>query len=556
MLERVIENWLDNVTERSFENSFCHMLAYKGYTVLHKTRHTGLEMGKDIIAIAEDGVPCVFQLKTAVNGTIKQRYWTKEIQHQVLTMITARPIHPALENYSYHRSYFVTNGKIEEEVSRQIDDLNRGFQDSGYEHRKLEVIVKGQLLAWAKELETNLWPSELTDIRLLLELFLKDGKDVLDKSKLSRLLETCIDFEEKPNKQQSKRAISSLALLNAVAMSNYSNSKNYVAEIEAWMIYISYLFAYVEKWRITKNIWSEEFNIAKNYIYQLLGELYEEIKSSRYYIEGDPIAEPFYIYRIRITYLISLMSIFSLWIRHENIDDNEETIEFCREFCLENKDYMLLWGEAAVPQFLSFYWHYNKIDSTISPSFFLLNIIREIIRLNKPKKSPKKPTEQGNILGKSYYSPLIDGLANVYYDSSDLLPYLLQINDEPMEDHFLACSNTLWALIAIYVRLNFQRPVFEFWKDATYISKVEFQPKYKWHFFRWRNKEGKELVEQQRHRQNWFELRKQAQQVTDNNIPEKLKKEPVLFLLFLCVYPHRITTSIVKWLDNKSLEID
>ena len=432
MLERVIENWLDNVTERSFENSFCHMLAYKGYTVLHKTRHTGLEMGKDIIAIAKDGIPCVFQLKTAVNGTIKQRYWTKEIQHQVLTMITARPIHPALKNYSYHRSYFVTNGKIEEEVSRQIDDLNRAFQDGGYEHRKLEVIVKGQLLAWAKELETNLWPLELTDIRLLLELFLKDGKDVLDKSKLSQLLETCIDFEEKPNTQQSGRAISSLALLNSIAISNYSNSKNYVAEIEAWMIYISYLFAYVEKWEIKENIWSEEFNIAKNYIYQLLGELYKELKSSEYYIEGNPITEPFYIYHIRITYLISLMSIFSLWSKYQNVDDHEETEEFRREFCLKNKDYMLLWGEAAIPQFLSFYWYYNKIDATISPSIFLLSIIRTIIKLNKPKNS----TEQGNILGKHNYSQPTDGLANVYYDSNDLLPYLLQINDEPMEDHF------------------------------------------------------------------------------------------------------------------------
>ena len=125
MLERVIENWLNNVTERSFENSFCHMLAYQGYTVLHKTRHTGLEMGKDVIAVAEDGVPCVFQLKTAVNGTIKQRYWTDNIQNQVITMINTKPIHPALKDYSHHRSYFVTNGKIEEEVTRQIDDLNR-----------------------------------------------------------------------------------------------------------------------------------------------------------------------------------------------------------------------------------------------------------------------------------------------------------------------------------------------------------------------------------------------------------------------------------------------
>ncbi len=548
MLERVIENWLNNVTERSFENSFCHMLAYQGYTVLHKTRHTGLEMGKDVIAVAEDGVPCVFQLKTAVNGTIKQRYWTDNIQNQVITMINTKPIHPALKDYSHHRSYFVTNGKIEEEVTRQIDDLNRRFEAQGCNHEKLEVIVKGQLLAWAKELETNLWPSELTDVQLLLELFLEDGKDVLNKAKLSRLLEACVNFETPPNRQESKRTVSSLALLNALAVSNYSNSENYVAEIEAWMIYTSYLFAYAEKWKIGKKIWSEEFNIAKNYIGQLLGELYKEVKSSEFYIEGDPSTEPFVIYSIRITYLISFMSIFSLWAEHENFDDNEEINEFCREFCLKNKDYMLLWGEAAVPQYLSFYLYYSKIDATPAPSNFLLGAIGQIIALNKPKNLPK----QENVFRRKehLYLPQNDGIANAYYNSNELLPYLLGINDQPIEDHFLERSQTLWALIEIYVRLNFQGPVFMFWKDATYISEIEFKPKYKWHFFRWKNDEG-EVMEEQKNGQKWSELRKQVQEVNYRNIPEQFKKEPILFLLFLCVYPHRISTSVVKWLDSE-----
>ena len=557
MLERIIENWLDNVTERSFENSFCHMLSYQGYTVLHKTRHTALEMGKDIIAIAEDGIPCVFQLKTAVNGTIKQSYWTNELQQQIFTMIITKPIHPTLKNYKYHRSYFVTNGKIEEEVSIQIDSLNRKFEADGHENRRLDVILKGQLLAWAKELETSLWPSELTDVKLLLELFLEDGRDILDKSKLSQLLEACIDFKKKPGKPKSKRTVSSLALLTAIATSNYSNSKNHVAEIEAWMIYISYLFAYAEKWGIAKKTYREEFNIAKNYIYQTLRELYKEIKSSEYYIEGDVIAEPFYIYRIRITYLISLMSIFSLWVKYENVDDNEEINEFCREFCLKNRDYMFLWGEAAIPQHLSFYWYYNKIDATLLPPFFLLNTIKEIVSLNKPKNRPKQENiEIENIEIKKGYFPPDDGLANVYYDSKSLLPYILQMSDEPIEDCFLGHSYTLWALIEIYVRLNFKRAVSLFWKDATYICKVEFKPKYKWHFFIWKNDEGQELVEYPKHKQQWPELRKQAQEIDHKNIPEKFKKEPILFLLFLCVFPHRISTSIVKWLDSEILESD
>ena len=49
--ERILENWLDSSNERTFEVPFCFMLLSQGYTVIHMTRHSSMEMGKDIIAI-------------------------------------------------------------------------------------------------------------------------------------------------------------------------------------------------------------------------------------------------------------------------------------------------------------------------------------------------------------------------------------------------------------------------------------------------------------------------------------------------------------------------
>jgi hypothetical protein len=39
------------------------MLVAEGYTIVHLSRHSPIEMGKDIIAIDKDGIPCAFQLK-------------------------------------------------------------------------------------------------------------------------------------------------------------------------------------------------------------------------------------------------------------------------------------------------------------------------------------------------------------------------------------------------------------------------------------------------------------------------------------------------------------
>ena len=87
MLERVIENWLDKTTERSFQQPYCYMLSAEGHTIIHLTRHCGMELGKDIITIAPDGTPCVFQLKT---GNISLSRWQTKVSPQTFDLILGK----------------------------------------------------------------------------------------------------------------------------------------------------------------------------------------------------------------------------------------------------------------------------------------------------------------------------------------------------------------------------------------------------------------------------------------------------------------------------------
>jgi hypothetical protein len=66
---------LDSASERSYQGPFCQILSARGYTVLHSTRHAPIEFGKDVIAIAPDGVPCAYppdKTEKAVETVIKQ----------------------------------------------------------------------------------------------------------------------------------------------------------------------------------------------------------------------------------------------------------------------------------------------------------------------------------------------------------------------------------------------------------------------------------------------------------------------------------------------------
>ena len=141
------------------------MLSAHGHTIIHSTRHCGMEMGKDIITVGPDGTPCAFQLKT---GNISLAKWRNEISAQIDDLVFGKISHPSLENSKHHKSFLVTNGRIEEEVSRAIDDRNRSWNDINPCFR-LRTVVRGELLEKAQNLGTDLWPSELTDIRACLK---------------------------------------------------------------------------------------------------------------------------------------------------------------------------------------------------------------------------------------------------------------------------------------------------------------------------------------------------------------------------------------------------
>lgn len=538
MIERLIENWLDKATERSYQIPFCHMLADKGYTVIHLSRHCGMELGKDILTIAPDGITCAYQLKTARNGKITLKQWREEISKQVVDLVAGKIIHPSIHSTKHHRAYLVTNGELEEEVTRAIDDINRGWVDSGQTHLKLNIIVKGELLKMAQELQTDFWPSEISDVKTLLQLFLEDGRGIIPKEKLASLFEATFPFTQSeigktPSGAECSRILSSGGLLCSLVISSFSNEDNFVAEIEAWTIYVSYLLSLVERWNLPFELWRNEFEIATKSIYNSLSNLCDELRKRKHLVEGHPYTDAF-VYKVRLTWLVGFMSIYALWRRVKR-EPEDEVDEFIRSFCLENRRNLFLWGEAAVPQLLAFYWYFCKIDATLSPVSFIRELIYSICKHNERKGR--------------------DPLANPYYGAVDILPYMLGIADEPLEDTFKGYSYSLEGLVHLFVRHNWKQDMKLLWPDITRLMFEKFEPDETWEFYKWRNQKGTHKTIVPKHRQEWKDLKALAFESNGGCIPPSIKNYPILLLLFLCVYPHRMNSEILRWLDTKLMKI-
>ena len=536
MLEKIIENWLDKATERSFQQPYCYMLSADGHTIVHSTRHSAMELGKDIITIDPDGIPCAFQLKT---GNISLAKWQNEVSRQIDDLVVGKIPDSLVNSPKHHRSYLVTNGRVEEEVSRAIDDRNRTWASLIHSDCHLKTIVRGQLLERATELGTELWPSELSDTKTLLEMFLESGESVLPKERLASLFEATVplkllDSGKEPSKSHCARSIASAGLLCAIVTSNFSEKNNHVAEIEAWTLYIAYVLAVAERWGIPVKTYKNELEIiAKPSIYNSLANLCDEIKERDNLIEGDPFADS-YVYRVRVTWLLGLMSIYALWRRGGEME-KDETDDFLREFCKEKQHLLELWGEAAVPQFLAFFWYFRKVNATMAPDVFLYHLIAAICQRNGPNS-------------KTF-------LANPYYETEDILPYLLGIAEEPLAETFTGNSYALEGLVHLFIRRNWKQTMKDIWPGVSKLASISFKPKNSWDFYRWRNKDGKRWDVYPEPTQQWDELKALSFESEGACIPPTIKNDPILLLLFLCVYPHRMNAEIMRWLDTQMNEI-
>lgn len=534
LLEKVIENWLDKAGEKTFQEAFCAMLAAEGHIIIHLTRHCAMELGKDIITIGPDGIPCAYQLKGNPGGKLSLSQWRGEINKQVIDLVSGKITHPSLDpSLPHHKAFLVTNGEIEEEVSRAIDDMNRGWANQGLSQR-LEVIVRGQLLEKAKGLGLNLWPSELLDTKTLLELLLACGKSPLLKEKLIHLFEGIFLFhnEEASNKIKKdglRRIASSAALLCAVATSSYKTQTNHLAEIEAWTIYLGYLFGAVERWNFEPQLVETEIQLAIDAIYNSLHRLYEELTMRSDYTEGDPLIDKIYIpYKIRMTWLIGLMSIFYL-LRRETKEPENEIEKFILRFCSTHQSEMILAGESLIPLYLALYWKL-RLSNQGKPEKVLCKLLVFLSERNQME---------------SKYPPL----ANPYYLTENLIPNLVGLEDAP-DDSFRGYSYMLEPLIHLGVKRNMKKLLQKIWPNITRIGFKSFIFMEKWHFYGWRNTVGSNFVEIPAPTQYWNDLVTKANDDNGDSLPSTIKNYPAIFLLMLIVYPFRMNADGVRWLDK------
>lgn len=525
MIERLIENWLSQTNERGHEAAFCQLLVAEGHRIVHLDRHTGTEHGKDIITFDNTDQLCAFQLKS---GNIDVGKWRKEVEPEIIELVEYPVQHPNATGLA--RPHLVTTGRINENTNGRIMARNKGFVDRGYQ--PLEVIQGTDLLARFIRCHGQFLPRDVEDFELLLKAFLADGKDLINKVDLSRLLLHLLP-DTLSRRTHIVRAIASSLILTSYALSPFQRDKNFFALFEGWTIAAAHVARIAELKRIPKKMWSGSFELAMSEAWQALVSACKEAVGRTSLVEGNILTETGPVYHARLTILCGLVATYLLL--RETQHDNQVSAEECREFIKNHRDHAAFWGESALPYFLVLAWQEERQGKPLLAEKRIAELVHVIAWGNSSRRQP-------------------NNVPSPYHGVDSCLAAMCGIAPQSTVRDTPGVSYSVDSLIGWLARRNRKQLLSSLWYNVTDIQLAEMQFKRKSDFYMWRSCDSELCLHFVARPTEWARLRQSAQSLDFSKLPKSIREDHAFAMLFLLVYPHRLCPDLVGGLDHALFE--
>lgn len=532
MHERLVESWLDSASEKTYQAPFCQMLAADGHRIVHSTRHSPLEFGKDVVTVDPSGTPCAFQLKGNPAGRLTLLEF-RSIQDQLRQLCDAALPYPDLSN-TQHRSFLVTNGLVEEETTVAIQAMNQANANAGYPDRRIEVIQRGDLLEMAKRLGHSLWPTEIAQVHLILEMLVEEGTGHFPSERANNILMDVLGLapgaKRKWSAAEVRRRVSSAALLTALSLRNFEARQNHFASISAWVQFAAAAVATCDRYNVSleKNARST-VELALTAVHDALVDLAQEVLERPLPVEGDAMVDAAF-YRARYTLLLGLLSL--LWLRSERDgwpDDLQR--EEVKRFLEDGRSQLLLWGEAAIPQFLPYLWFLRKTNPGAAVDHTLGAILDASVA-SGPDDEP------GGILASPYWD--YEAIAR------HVLAPILPTEDPMLGEAFGGRSFFAEGLLHLLVRTNSKSACRSVWPAISRIRFARFKPRHRWQYCLSYSEQGEEEDVQPPLTKAWQDLVDEARSIRCDACPSALLDRPVLHALFVLLFPYRASPDVVR----------
>jgi len=522
VIERVVEDWLHNVNELGYEDSFAQALISDGHTIIHKQQHGQLELGKDLITRDSNGVYHSYQLK---GGNIAQAKWA-ELVAQIEMTVTSPILHPNVPADTDFIPHLVTNGTISDPV--RVDIVMRNQKWKKQHNRELNLILYDELLDMFLKIPSSFLPTKPRDFQLFLTLYLADKREPLKCEDFSRFL-LSLTPEGGVSRSELRRLLAATTIVADYVISEYEKVENFFSAGQAWALLLFHLLRICELHSDSKE-WLPSIELIIASLKKCVGELVTETLKSSNLMEGNIFVDD-KVWPYRLSSLIGALSAHMLSHRLAGTPlKNEDEVYGCIGRYVSD---FKLWGEAAAP-------------AMFMAAQCLCLRGAELAGVSKVFRAIETITTQNGAKGKV-------GLPDPYFDAEDVMKVELFGEDAYGEKvTFANRSYSIRQFVEFVVRRNWPRTLQKHWYAISAIDYAEFRPESPIDSYLWGCKQGSNNSRRWSRPQSWTSLVAEALAAPEDALLIDTKYVELLphYFLFL---PHRFTVSRARLMDVKVL---
>lgn len=527
MLKRLIENWWTSTTERTFQYPFAALCQLRGETVIHVTRHCGMELGKDLITRSKDGTINAYQLKTCSGKRLGLKQWQNELSNQLADLVENPVVHVSVGSVVEHQPWIVVNGDIDEEVTAAIRDRNTTYLARF--GRTLKVRVIGELIEESLRDNTAIWPQDPRTAKLLFECSLGDGKSNLDKNKIAGLLAYLTSLPNTASRAEAIRHATFAPLLVALATMEHARQNNWYAMIEGWVMCKSYIEALIAKTKINRRGIEKTIGLLDQLIESNLLSLESEVNANPRLLVGI-FDYAFGLVRYRATIVVGLLCILELKRAFRSRQSAHDSL--VDKLLKDPKLQPLVFGEGAVPFFFALIFHMRTLHADQRSEGCLVGLARILAKENRLDNDRRFP---------SAYIGVDEVLTDLFSESQQ------GFQETPPDSG----GRSMWIgpVVDLLVKEGYRQALAGLWYDVSEIERTEFRPKFDWQYHTWRSEDGTTLHDSFSTPQSWSSLRKEIQEFDETCQRTATESDPLSSLLFLMVFPHRASRQLLRAID-------
>jgi hypothetical protein len=499
----------------------------EGWHVVHNTRHSPLEFGKDVIARDPAGQLYAIQLKGNPGSRLKKSE-AQEMLPQITELLDV-PV-PAIYRRTAgekHIAVVATNGEIDEEARVLFESIASRTANPLCPATELCLWARGDLLRRFGDKLLQVWPTTLTGMRRVLELYTSDGTALVDPQRLSEILKASVGRPTSTMKSPEKTSkISAALLLGEIIKAPWYSTENHYVLYQISVLISVYCLRYADTGTRRELVRAYDAVILEH-----AAALLKEGKERNFdpqwtWAQASPMDE-IDIMRERLRLVADCAAALVL----SDAPEIEYSRDYARELISSSYGPNSIWGQGAIPAAIGRYWAFRRLDATARPDGALMALLKALTFA--ARRNP-------------------EGVPAPYYSFEECLfvhsSGLLGIESDVADDG--AKGRAWFALPLMYMlaKRNWKQTCKNLWAgfskllhETTKLPHVDF--------FDASLSDDARVQTIQLYSGEWANLVSEAVSIGAKAFPEEITDRAWLLSAYVAIVPYRASTSVLMWLD-------